>query len=145
MKADNIGFAKLLVELSGGIANLSNGEFEYVPLAVLEWCRKGIIKELNLNNNELMNIPLELSQLKSCSLEENPLLSLPREIRREKWPKVKKYLEMLQERAITWNFRKLVLLGEPNVGKSTVYVIIIKFKRIMIDNLLMLFQKELVY
>ena len=52
---------------------------------------------------------------------------------------------MLQERAITWNFRKLVLLGEPNVGKSTVYVIIIKFKRIMIDNLLMLFQKELVY
>ena len=119
MKADNIGFAKLLIELNGGVGNLANGDLDYVPLVVLEWCRKGVLKELNLNNNNLMNVPLELCSLKYCSLEENPLLSIPREIRREKWPKVKKYLEILQERAITWNVRKVAIVGDPGTGKSS--------------------------
>ena len=127
MLSDNIGFACRLLELCGGVGSLAGGDFDFVPPVVLEWCRKGIVKELNLNNNNLMNIPLELRLLKSCTLDENPLLSLPREIRREKWPKIKKYLEQLQERAITSNHRKIMLLGEVGAGKSALFVSVLVY------------------
>lgn len=117
--SDNIGFACRYLELCNGVGSLANGEFEFLPPIILEWCNSGILKDLNLNGNHLMNLPLELRKLKNCLLEENPLLSLPREIRTGKWPKIKKYLEILQERAVTWNYRKLMILGDIGSGKSS--------------------------
>mmetsp|Transcript_8681 Transcript_8681/g.10736 ORF Transcript_8681/g.10736 Transcript_8681/m.10736 type:complete len:106 (-) Transcript_8681:137-454(-) len=102
MLSDNIGFACRLLELCGGVGSLAGGDFDFIP-------------------------PLELRLLKSCTLDENPLLSLPREIRREKWPKIKKYLEQLQERAITSNHRKIMLLGEVGAGKSALFVSVLVY------------------
>ena len=119
VQSENIAFASRLLELNLGFCNLSHGGMDFVPPIVVEWCRKGVMKDLNLNYNNLANIPLELSSIKHCSLEENPLSSLPRELRCEKWPKIRKYLEVLQDRAITWNYRKVILLGNPASGKSS--------------------------
>ena len=121
VEANNVGFALKLLEYQNGIANLEGGKLTQIPDIVLEWCRKGILKELNLNDNELNNLPVDLRFLKTCTFENNPLISLPSDLRSAKWPKVKKYLESTTDKANNWNTRKLVLLGPRESGKTSLY------------------------
>ena len=120
IESKNYPFAKKILEYENGIANMSNSELETVPEIIAEWINQGLIKELNLDNNNLNAIPYELTALKNISLNDNPLQSIPVEFRNAKWKKIKSYLNSVAEKTANWNIRKLILVGEEGVGKTTV-------------------------
>ena len=107
------------MEYQNGIGNLENGKLTQIPDIVLEWCKKGILKELNLNNNLLNNLNVDLRNLKACYYDNNPLVSLPTDLRSAKWKEVKKYLDSTTDKANNWNTRKLVVLGSRGSGKTS--------------------------
>ena len=108
-----------LLEYSDFIGNLSHSNLSKLPEFILEWIRKGIVKELLLNNNQFNLLPLELRLLKNCSLSNNPLLSLPEEYRNAKWIQLKKFLDFTEAQCSFWNIFNLSIVGPERSGKSS--------------------------
>ena len=101
-----------------GVANFSGCNLTHIPQEIFSWISKDMVKDLDLSNNEIINIPPPLRAIKRVNLSGNPLLGLPLELRKAKWSKVQNYLNFVQEKANNWNFRKIIFVGEEAVGKS---------------------------
>lgn len=79
-------------------------------------------KILDISRNELQRVPPELAtleHLEKLKLQGNPLSVLPGPVRQLPWPRMKAYLQSITERAEKWNERKVIIVGEEGVGKST--------------------------
>lgn len=73
------------------------------------------IQTLNLQNNELITLPVELNQipqLNNILVKDNPLLfSNYNNILSNSWKDIKNYLKDVEERSKQWNKYKIMLLG----------------------------------
>jgi predicted NACHT family NTPase len=110
------------LEYENGVANLSNNNFETIPDVIIDWVKEGIIKEINLDNNKLNSIPKDFTNLRNVTVLGNPLQSIPVEFHSDKWKKLKQYLTSVVEKTANWNIRKLIVVGEEGVGKTTLYL-----------------------
>eukprot|EP01094_Clydonella_sp_ATCC50884_P024260 TRINITY_DN6032_c0_g1_i1.p1 TRINITY_DN6032_c0_g1~~TRINITY_DN6032_c0_g1_i1.p1 ORF type:complete len:1495 (+),score=611.24 TRINITY_DN6032_c0_g1_i1:260-4486(+) len=78
------------------------------------------LRYLDLRNNKLQSVPQEMSkfrELKTVRLSGNPLETIPRSFR--EWPRLKEYLVSLERKATRWQERKILFVGRPGVGKTT--------------------------
>ena len=66
-----------------------------------------------------MNISLQkYPNLNKVNLDGNPLSIYPERCRTS-WPRMKEYLQSIENRAEARNIKKLLIVGEEGVGKST--------------------------
>jgi len=80
------------------------------------------LKTLDLNNNSLTELPLfiaEFNYLSELNLDNNPLNPALQSAYKQGLPAVKAYLRSLEQNAEPLYEAKLVLVGEGNVGKTT--------------------------
>jgi hypothetical protein len=80
------------------------------------------LKELHLNGNKLTDLPSSLAQLEhleTLKLDNNPLNPALQSAHRQGLEAVKAYLRSLEENAELLYEAKLVLVGEGDVGKTT--------------------------
>lgn len=80
--------------------------------------------KLDVSSNKLARIPTELlalqPKLKRFSIANNPLTCVPTRVRTDRLADVWTYLKQLQaNEPITWRRLKLIVVGEANVGKTT--------------------------
>ena len=116
--AHNLALACYFLELEKGVADMSNLFLENLPQTLIDW-KGGLIRELDLRNNRLNLLPSSLRHIEKVHLSGNPLLCLPQHLRAARWSKVREYLDETQRGDVTWNVRKVILLGEEGAGKTT--------------------------
>jgi hypothetical protein len=126
--------------------HLNNNRFEHVPSEIYPlsqlrelWLQSNLIAEvspnvvklaaltyLDLSNNQLQTVPYQLGQMRiatgqtSLRLEGNPFTELiPREIMLQGTPAIISFLRMLNTSKSSWRRVKLVLVGQEEVGKTS--------------------------
>ncbi|MEM7342825.1 MAG: COR domain-containing protein [Chloroflexota bacterium] len=103
-----------LTELSLGYNQLSEFPPEIAQLTSLS--------ELRLNNNQLTSLPLEigkLSKLSELDLSGNPLVTPPLEVAEQGIEAIQDYFKQLQAGMTKIYEAKLLIVGEPGAGKTT--------------------------
>jgi hypothetical protein len=99
--------------------NLNNNKLRELPEAIASLTR---LQELNLNNNKLRELPEaipSLTQLQSLNLSNNPFNPDLAAAYEQGTEALWQYLRAKAEAKITLNEAKLILIGEGEVGKSS--------------------------
>ena len=88
-----------------------------------QWHSFSRLHSLDISNNELDSVPVQLAHLDSLShvaLSGNPLRLLPPSLAPFQWTTVKTYLLALIREMTSVCTRKVAVLGEEGVGKTTI-------------------------
>ena len=114
-------FAKLqkLTYLGLGDSRSSNPELKSLPINIGDLKN---LSALNANNCGLISIPYSitnLKKLKHLNLEGNPFSQEIMEAYNDGWDSLKSYLELESSEKIVLNEGKLILIGEGEVGKTS--------------------------
>ena len=110
-----------LTERQKQTLDLSGRNLLEIPPFKLRRIESDTLTSIDLSNNLLEYIPTcfaKLTKLKTLNVSNNPLRSIPQEIR--SWEKLKPYLQSLSK-ACSWSRCKLIIVGQEAVGKVSIF------------------------
>ena len=108
-----------ILSLQEGFADLSNCDLQEVPISIVRMIKANLITKLDLRNNNIIQIPFELTSLQDVKLTGNPLTTIPSQYRNEKWQVLKRYIQSAVLIADNWDVRKVTVFGEEGSGKTS--------------------------
>lgn len=102
------------------ILDLSGNLITEIPPAILKLT---CLVDLNLKNNHISSLPIfliQLSNLKYLGVDGNPLKTPPKEVTKKGLRAILGYLKDLDQGSIQVYRTKLMIVGQENVGKTTI-------------------------
>lgn len=110
-------FSRTVVKLS-----IFEAGVVWIPAEETFWRNFVALEELDLRRNKLQTVPAGLiraSCLERVFFHENPLRDIPAAFRGGDWHQLRKFLLTIREESTRWKERKLLLVGQEGVGKTT--------------------------
>lgn len=124
-------FSRTVVKLS-----IYEAGVEWIPAEETFWKHFVALEELDLRRNRLQTVPagiVRAHSLERVLFHENPLRDIPAAFRGGDWPQLRRFLLTIRKESTRWKERKLLLVGQEGVGKTTLLRALSEGRRVRCD------------